>query len=391
MRVLFKLLSSLQLTVLLFGFSIVLVFLGTLDQVHYGIHETQRRYFETLFAVWQYPVQWVGGERLNWIRIPLPGGYLLGGLLLANLLAAHFRFFYPTWKKTGIVLIHTGVVLLIVSGFLSSVLQQESTLWVDEGDRSNYSVDYQDNELVVIDRTDPDWDEVISIPVRNLEKGTPVTHPKLPFTVETVQFFVNAELGLRAQNPQAPSSLATRGEGPKLAVFPKEPSYKEGAVNQATAYVTLKTEGGDLGTWLVSNVMEEHFSPQVFEYAGRAYAIALRFKRYYYPFWIELNDFRFDRYPGTDIPLNFSSQVTIIHPEKHEPRPALIYMNHPLRYAGLSFFQSSFDDATEKSSGLMVVRNPSWRLPYLSVFLVGLGLTVQFTMHLIRFLKRRKV
>ena len=391
MRVLFRILSSLQLTVLLFGFSIALVFFGTLDQVHYGIHEAQRRYFESLYVVWQYPVQWVGGAQLNWIRIPLPGGYVLGSLLLVNLFAGHFRFFRPTWKKSGIVMIHTGVVFLIVSGFLSSALQEESVMWIDEGNRSNYSVDYQDNELVIIDRTDPDWDEVVSIPLKYLEKGIPVTHPQLPFTVETVQFFVNAQLRLRAQNPQAPPSLATRGEGPRIAVFPQAPTYKESTVNQATAYVKLKTEKEDLGTWLVSNVMEEYFAPQLFEYAGREYAIALRFRRYYHPFWIELKDFRFDRYPGTEIPRNFSSEVNIINPGEHEPRQALFYMNHPLRYAGLTFFQSSFDEATETSSALMVVRNPSWRLPYISVFLVGLGMAVQFLMHLIRFLKRRKV
>ena len=108
----------------------------------------------------------------------------------------------------------------------------------------------------------------------------------------------------------------------------------------------------------VSNVFDEQFSPQYFSFEEREYEIALRIKRTYLPYKVELIDFSHDRYMGTDIPKNFSSKVRIINRESTEDRQTLIYMNHPLRYKGRTFYQAAFDQQTEKSSMFQVVNNP---------------------------------
>jgi hypothetical protein len=64
-------------------------------------------------------------------------------------------------------------------------------------------------------------------------------------------------------------------------------------------------------------------------------------------------------------------------------------MNHPLRYEGLTFYQASFSP-DETATVLQVVRNPGWLLPYLSVLLMGLGMTYQFGLHFSKYLKKRK-
>src|ERR1700744_3042700 len=78
--------TSLKLTVVLLAFAIVLVFIGTLAQVDEGLYQAQSHYFR----------QWIViGLHFEGHSIPLllPGGYLIGTLLLANLLAAHiYRF-----------------------------------------------------------------------------------------------------------------------------------------------------------------------------------------------------------------------------------------------------------------------------------------------------------
>ena len=56
--------------------------------------------------------------------------------------------------------------------------------------------------------------------------------------------------------------------------------------------------------------------------------------------------------------------------------PFKIEMNEPLRYSGYTFFQSSFTD-DEMTSVFQVVKNPSWLMPYLSSFIIVLGLFVQ--------------
>jgi hypothetical protein len=64
-------------------------------------------------------------------------------------------------------------------------------------------------------------------------------------------------------------------------------------------------------------------------------------------------------------------------------------MNNPLRYAGETFYQASFDP-DDQGTVLQVVRNPSWVTPYLACLLVGTGLVVEFLSHLVPFLKRRR-
>ena len=64
-------------------------------------------------------------------------------------------------------------------------------------------------------------------------------------------------------------------------------------------------------------------------------------------------------------------------------------MNHPLIHDGNTFFQSGWNEKTEKGTRLQVVQNPGKSLPYVGVAVVGLGLLVQFSMHLGRFTKRR--
>ena len=114
----------------------------------------------------------------------------------------------------------------------------------------------------------------------------------------------------------------------------------------------------------------------------------MRQRREYKPYHISLLDFSHDKYPGTEIPRNFSSRVRIDNPVTGEDREVLIYMNHTLRYDGATFYQASYD-TDDLGSVLQVVRNPSWLTPYLSCVLVGVGLLVQFLTHLIPFLKRK--
>ena len=67
-------------------------------------------------------------------------------------------------------------------------------------------------------------------------------------------------------------------------------------------------------------------------------------------------------------------------------------MNNPLRYGGLTFFQHQMGrddiDANRGTSVLQVVKNPSWLAPYLGTIVVGLGLLVQFLIHLVGFLRK---
>jgi len=442
----FQFFSSLKLTVVLLGLSIVLVFFGTLDQVQWGIHHTQLLYFESWLVMIPFvtlikmiPLHFYD-ESLAWIVFPFPGGLTLGALLVANLTCAHFRYFKASWKKTGIMILHAGVLLLIISGFLIAAFQQESQMRLDEGGAPvNFATNFRDQELVLIDRSGETEDVVTAVPFKMIAKQDAVELPN-GFTVKIHAAMRNAGVGMRSSLLQQYEALAEQSRQPGAdmseerfrqvnqtveslrdanvvalakdgkplltkdeldlqgfaarmdGVVQQQPlTFAEDEANMAAAVVeVISPDGESLGSWLLSSAGFSSAVPaQGFTHEGDRFDLALRFTRYYFPFTLQLTDFKHDRYPGTDIPKNFSSDVIIDNPETGENRPALIYMNNPLRYEGLTFFQASFAN-DDKTSILQVVRNPAWTLPYVAVFLVGLGMCVQFSLSLLKFANRNR-
>lgn len=385
----FKFFSSLKLTVVLLTFSMMLIFFGTLDQVQYGIWHTQKLYFESFFVVWSYPEQAANYDKLFWLHIPMPGGYLLGGMLFINLIAAHITRFKMSWKKSGIFLVHFGLILLLVSELMTDLVSKESQMPVDEGGRSNYSQGYRDNELVFIDRSHPEHDTVHAIPTELLKPGKTVKVPDSPLSIRTIKYYPNAEIGTSKAGPV--DSPADQGVAVKMGIVvnPKEETYAENTINTATAFIEVLGPEGSIGTWLVSNVIDERFPPQMVSVGEQSWEIAMRFTRHYYPFEVELIDFKHDKYPGTEIPFNYSSEVMVHHNDSTKNQKALIYMNHPLRYEGLTFYQASFANQ-DTTSIFQVVRNPGWVLPYVSVLLMGIGMCVQFGIHFVKFLGKQR-
>src|SRR5262249_42396967 len=117
--------------------------------------------------------------------------------------------------------------------------------------------------------------------------------------------------------------------------------------------------------------------------------MSLRQKRYYKPYSLRLEEFRFDRFPGSNKAKNFSSRVRLIHPEQQIDREVVIWVNNPLYHRRETFFQAGFDKGTEQGTVLQVVRKPGWRLPYVSCMMVGVGMAVHFLTHLCGFLGAR--
>ncbi len=377
-----KFFVSLQLTVVLLALSMILVFVATLDQVNLGIWAVQEKYFRSFVVLWN----------VNGIPIPVfPGGYFIGGLLLINLVASHFYRFKLSWQKSGIVLTHFGLIFLLVGELLTGLWQEEFQMRIDQGETKNYSESFLYNELAIVDATDPQWDEVVAIPEERLAQGDTVQHGKLPFQVKTHIYFPNAGLQMRnqlgpAQLAGLPPQMATQGVGTQIAVTPMAMTYKQNERNLPAAYIELIGTEGSLGTWLVSPMLTV---PQTFTYQGRTFRLSLRFERAYKPYSITLLKFSHDRYPGTEIPKNFSSQIRLQTADGSVDREVLIYMNNPLRHDGMTFYQAGFDN-NDTTTILQVVRNPSWLLPYIACLLMTIGLLVQFGIHLARFVSKRR-
>jgi ResB-like family len=367
---------SLRLTVVLLSLSIILIFWATLDQVHLGVWAVQQKFFHSFLVF----------VKLGDLQVPVyPGGYLIGGLLLANLISAHVYRFKAGWRKSGIWLAHIGLIMLLVGEIVSGLVQEDYQMRLDEGETKNYSESNRLTELAIIDETDPNFDDVVAIPESMLAHGTVLQVPKLPFRVVPRDYYPNSSLQMRSQAPGLPPSIATQGLGPQIAATPIEVTYKQDERNMPTAFVELVGTEGSLGVWAVSPLLG---MPQKFEVAGRSFKMIMRPTRHYEPYSVTLEKFSHDIYPGTDIPKNFSSKVRLNLPEGAS-REVLIYMNNPLRYAGLTFYQASFDN-NDRTTILEVVRNPSWLVPYIACTAIALGLIIQFMIHLAGFARKRR-
>lgn len=87
------------------------------------------------------------------------------------------------------------------------------------------------------------------------------------------------------------------------------------------------------------------------EIGGLTVSIGYGSKIYYTPFELKLRKFKMEKYPGSNSPASYSSDLAIV--EKQSETPYTIYMNHVLDHQGYRFFQSSFDP-DEKGTVLSV-------------------------------------
>ena len=379
LRKFISLITSLKLTIACLAAGMALIFAGTIAQVHLGIWEAQGRYFQSWLVWW--PAEG------NGFRVPIfPGGHLIGGVLLVNLIAAHAKRFQWAWRKLGIHLTHAGLIIMLAGGLFTDLFAVESHMRLNWGDTKNYSEDPRRVELAVIDTTDRELDQVTAIPEAVLRRGGTIEHKSLPFQIVVRHYYQNSRLHMAGEEGVTLKPIANQGPGARVVV---EPAPRSTGMNErdvvAAAVEIIPDKGASLGTWLVSDALG---APQTFAWAGRSWQLVMRPIRYYKPYSVTLQRFTHERYVGTDIPKNFASKITLIDPETSVSRDVLIYMNHPLRYRGDTFYQAGFE-RDDRTSILQVVRNPSFLAPYVACVVVAAGLLVQFGYHLVGFSRRR--
>ncbi len=379
-----QILTSLKLTVVCLAVAMILVFVGTIAQVDEGLYAAQERYFKSFLIYWEPTAPW---------RIPIfPGGYAVGIVLLVNLIAAHAKRFQFTKKKIGIFLTHAGLILLLLGQLLTDLLSRESALNFYEGETKNYSVDFRKNELVLIDKSAADTDTVISIPESRLRKDAVLSDANLPFQIKIHEYWPNAQI-IDRNTTDALATTANRGTAKHFRVMPLQQVTEMDKRDLPCAVVELLDSKRSLGIWLAAASLK----PQPVQHGDKTFDLALRFRRYYEPFTLTLLRATHEEYKGTDRPKNFSSRVQLKNKNTNENREVLIYMNHPLRYGGLTFYQHQMAAGKAvrqknilPNSTLQVVRNPAWLTPYLACFMVGAGLLIQFLTHLVGFLRKQK-
>jgi len=91
---------------------------------------------------------------------------------------------------------------------------------------------------------------------------------------------------------------------------------------------------------------------------------------YTIPFELKLNEFELDRYPGSQSPSSFASDITVIDENTGLEKPYRIFMNNVLDYKGYRFYQSSYD--SDEKGTILSVNHDYWGtlITYIGYFLL---------------------
>lgn len=384
MKRLVELLASLKLTVALLALAMVLIFVGTIAQTRLGVWQAVDEYFRSWVALAD-PGLFVPLENSS-LRVPIPGGLLIISAMIVNLLAAHAIRFKATRRRAGVLVLHAGLIVLLASEFVTGFMADEGIMSIDEGASSSFIEDIREAELAIVDPSDPGYDTIITVPgwmlAQAARSGEPIDDDRLPITVRVDRWMPNADLFHAHGESDATEGIGTeaRAEGK-----PQVTGVEGSQTDTPAAYLTLIDDGRELGTWMVSAAL---IDAQRVEVGASVYGLSLRYARTYLPFALHLKDFRHDRFTGTNIAKNFSSDIRLVDPAHGTDRNVRIWMNNPLRYAGMTFYQSSYKP-DGSGTVLQVVRNPGWLLPYVACVLVGGGMAWHFAQTLVGFLRRR--
>jgi cytochrome c-type biogenesis protein CcsB len=106
------------------------------------------------------------------------------------------------------------------------------------------------------------------------------------------------------------------------------------------------------------------------------YTITYGSRKIQVPFSLFLKDFKVERYPGSNSPSSFASDVVLLDPEMGIQEEREIYMNNVLKHRGYRFYQSSYDN-DELGSVLSV--NKDWTgtfVTYLGYLVLIAGMLV---------------
>ncbi|MDD3019394.1 MAG: cytochrome c biogenesis protein ResB [Alphaproteobacteria bacterium] len=341
-----------------------LIVLGTVAQKSIGLFAAQQEYFGSFFLM-------LG-------PIPIPAGLSIMGVFLINLLCKFVMKSEWTWQKSGTIISHFGVLLLVFGGLMTALTSKEGFVMIPQGGSSTIVEDYHSRNLAIRSETET----LLTIPHEHLENGMTVSDPKIPFTLNVDKYCFNCTITSRPEN------LQQGWERPGIfMMLNKAPAESQDEKNLTGIEFSITGTHGVDGKYLTFDGFPK---PPTLVVNDKPYTITIERARRELPFSIELKEFKRALHPGTDMASAFMSQIIINDKEQGVSFPATIEMNEPLRYRGFTLYQSSFDlNGEVPYTILAVVENKGRLFPYIASILIALGLIIHLGLRIANRIKSR--
>lgn len=328
----------------------ILLVLGTISQKNMGIFDAQQMYFSS----------WV----LFLGPIPLPGGFLTLALIFITLLVKFV--FYSEWsfKKSGIILTHFGVLILLFGGLITSQYAHESFMTIPEGQSVSSLSEYKERIIEL----SKNGEVIASIDYNDIRTGSLFKTNNLPFNIKIASFCHNCTM--QFQDEEIAKTAHGMAQKVELQDIPEE-KEKEGNLSGAMIVI----EGADKNVNGRHLLMESVSETLEIPHKENTYTVKIGRVQIPLPFAIKLIDFRRVVYPGTNKPKGFESDIII--QDNSVEWPVTIRMNEPARYKGYTFYQSSFvQSKNQEITVLNVVNNIGRTFPYIASLIIFIGLLI---------------
>ncbi len=335
--------ASLRLTVGLLLLLAVQVIIGTLWQAQAGLYSAQQMVFNS----WGF---------LAWGWFPFPGLLVTGSALLVNQLLALAMGRISFRRKTGLFLLHCGLICFMLAGFYSASFSRESFMNLAEGEASSFSFNERSWELAFW----RDKDEnrlILTLDEDVLIRGREIELDPLGISIR-----------VRDYQRHAMPVPGTADSRPELIPM----KLDDGTQAMPGIVFDLKA-GPEEGETVLLHASTSR--PLAFS-TNRGLLVAhWRHKVQVLPFRLQLLEFKKVLYPNSDIPRSFSSHVALTVNGRREEK--VISMNRPLRLRGFSVYQTGYRRTADDRmvSSLTLVENRGRFLPYLGGLLLVLGLS----------------
>lgn len=199
------------------------------------------------------------------------------------------------------------------------------------------------------------------VEIRSMTGGEPqIVTPNDTIAVETMQLYSFDGFMLLVKNFYEHASMSVAQDA-------------SGNASQDAVVLEI-TDGTDRQ---IVNVMGRH-GQKGEPFAAKVGNAALEFtygaEPIYLPFALQLTDFQMEKYPGSESPSSFASELILNDRERNVSRNVRVFMNNTLNYRGYKFFQSSYDQ-DERGTVLSVNADQlGTGVTYLGYLLLAVGM-----------------
>ena len=265
-------------------------------------------------------------------------------LLSANLIGRTIILKMYRKEKLSVLLFHLSFVIMIIGAGITRYLGWEGSIHIREGEEQNSCfsnekyIAYSEKDAggKIIDSRSVTY-HMTSVSADTYEKSLKINNK-------------HYNLVLTKIIPNAIEKHSDNQDDGALKAVGVNPAEQNTGQN---AFIFHLISGQESTTVYLWDKESENNATTSCQIGDKTLEISYGSKITALPFKIKLNDFVLERYPGSNSPSGYKSDVVLIDEAANVRKPYMIFMNNILKYKGYRFYQSSYDQ-DEKGTVLSV-------------------------------------